>query len=138
MDEQRIMDPVDTATLQKLSDLSRGLLKLHKALLELERGKYERVYGQVSSGDLLHLVLNHPQFAWLRPISELIVLIDERLDAEEPVTAAAAAALLARARTLLTPAETGTDFERGYYTALQQEPAIVLAHGEVKRLLTAQ
>jgi hypothetical protein len=36
-------------------------------------------------------VINHEQFAWLRPVSELSVRIDELLDAVEPVTAEDAA-----------------------------------------------
>ena len=138
MGEQVMTNLAAESTLQRLRDLSRSLLKLHKALLETERVVYERVHGRVTSGELLQLVLNHEQFVWLRPISELIVLIDELLDADEPVTAGDAEALLARARTLLRPLETGSEFERRYHAALQQEPAVVLAHGEVRLSLMAK
>jgi hypothetical protein len=110
------------------------LLRLHKALLDDERLAYERVYGQVTGGELLQLVINHEQFAWLHSISELIVSIDEMLDAEEPMTSADAESLFTQARTLLKPSEDGTDFERKYYAALQRDPDIVLAHREVTKI----
>jgi hypothetical protein len=128
-------DLVPEATRQRLTNLRRALLRLHKALLDDERLAYERVYGQVTGGELLQLVINHEQFAWLHSISELIVSIDEMLDAEEPMTNADAESLLTQARTLLKPSEDGTDFERKYYTALQRDPDIVLAHREVTKIL---
>ena len=49
-----------------LSDLRQALLRLHKTLLDWERGGYERIHGRQSSHDLLEAVLNDPQFAWPR------------------------------------------------------------------------
>ena len=49
-----------------------------------------------STGQLLNLVLHDPWFAWLHELSELMVLIDETLDADEPATASDAGRLLAR------------------------------------------
>jgi hypothetical protein len=127
--------PAPELTLQSLRELRRGLLHLHKALLDTERAAYEQVYGSVSSGELLQLVINHEQFAWLHSISELIVRIDEMLDVDEPVMTGDAGTLLAQARALLKPSETGGEFERRYYAALQREPAVVLAHRDVTKIL---
>jgi hypothetical protein len=138
MTERLHGSPAPETMLQRLRDLSRGLLKLHKALLETERIAYEQAHGRVSSGDLLGLVINHPQFAWLRPFSGLIVQIDEWLDADEPLMADEAESLLTQARMLLTPAETGSAYEQRYYAALQREPGVVLAHSEVRRILPAK
>ena len=122
-------------TSQLMKDLRRGLLRLHKILLDQERAAYERAHGTVSSGEMLQLVINHEQFAWLHAISELIVRIDEALEAKEPATTEEdAEALLAQAKSLLIPAETGNEFQRKYYAALQSEPAAVLAHREVIQL----
>jgi hypothetical protein len=57
------------ATLKHLRELRRRLLHLHKTLLEMERADFERFFGRVTSGELLQLVINHAQFAWLRLIS---------------------------------------------------------------------
>jgi hypothetical protein len=127
--------PAPELTLQSLRELRRGLPHLHKALLDTERAAYEQVYGSVSSGELLQLVINHEQFAWLHSISELIVRIDEMLDVDKPVMTGDAGTLLAQARALLKPSETGGEFERRYYAALQREPAVVLAHRDVTKIL---
>src|SRR6266436_2334300 len=85
----------------RLVDLRLGLLRLHKVLLEMERINYEKVHGQVNSGELLQLVLNHPQFNWLRMISALVVEIDEALDGDEPATLRHCEDLISQARALL-------------------------------------
>jgi hypothetical protein len=119
-----------------LADLRNGLLKLHKTLLDSERERYERDIERInSSGQLLSLVLHDPFFAWLHELSELIVLIDETLDAEELATASETGRLLAQARTLLTPAESGKGFRKEYFEALQRDPDVVIAHGAAMKVL---
>ena len=59
------------------------------------------------------------------------------LDADEPATADGAESLLAGARSLLKPSETGGGFGQKYFAAIQREPDVVLAHREVMRLLSA-
>ena len=128
-------DVANETALNRLRELRRALLHLHKALLDAERASYEQAHDRVSSGELLQLVISHEHFAWLHSISELIVRIDELLDADEPATTGDVESLLAQVRALLKPSETGTEFERKYYAALQAEPAVVLAHREVTPLL---
>ena len=125
---------VSEVTSQLLRELRRGLLRLHKTLLDQETVVYEQAHGSVTRGELLQLVINHEQFAWLHTISELIVRIDEMLSPKEPSLEADAKALLTQAQELLTPAETGSAFQRRYYVTLQSEPEAVLAHREVMQL----
>ena len=129
--------PAPEHSLERLRELRRVLLRLHKALLDTERDAYERVMGRVSSGELLQLVISHEQFAWLHSVSELIVRIDEMLDADEPVTTNNALSMFAQARLLLKASETGGEFERKYYAALQRAPDAVLAHRDVIESLQA-
>jgi hypothetical protein len=138
MSENINAGPAPEATLERLRNLRRGLLGLHKILLDLERAAYEQTHGRVSSGELLQLLLGHDQFAWLRPISELVVRIDEMLDADDPMSVADADLLLDQTRRLLTPSETGSGFEQRYFAALQGDPDVVLAHREVTRILSAK
>jgi hypothetical protein len=136
MSEPKTGEPVPEAVLRRMRELRLGLLRLHKTLLDAERETYERVHGQVTGGELLQLAINHEQFAWLHPVSGLIVRIDELLDADELATADAEA-LLAGARSLLKPSETGSGFGQKYFAAIQREPDVVLAHREVTRILSA-
>jgi len=117
-----------------LAAVRHGLLELHKALLDGERERYERIHGKVTAGKMLQLAFQDPQFAWLRSMSELIVRIDELLDTRE-ANDADLESLLASARALLTPAGQSTAFAQEYDAALQRDPHIVVLHGRVMRAL---
>jgi hypothetical protein len=123
---------------EHLLRLRRLLLRLHKTLLDDERANFERVHGRIeSSYQLLNLVMSDPWFDWLHALSELVVQIDEALDAEEPLSAERARQFVGQTQELLTPAEAGTGFGRKYYEALQRSPDVVLAHREVTKVLEA-
>lgn len=130
---------VSEITRDALKELRQGLLRLHKTLLDLERQGYERARGRIgNSYEFLQLVLKDPWFDWLHRLSELIVQIDETLDArdpDQPATEDDAKALLTRAKTLLAPSESGSEFQKNYFLALQQSPDVVLLHAEMMRLL---
>ncbi|MBI5317772.1 MAG: hypothetical protein HZB34_17565 [Nitrospirae bacterium] len=119
-----------------LDHLFQALLRLHKALLDDERISYERVHGRIpSNGAFLQLVLGDAWFAWLRPLSQLTVKLDELMEEGGASSRTNIIALLTSARTLLTPTEEGEGFGKQYYDALQREPDVVLAHAAVTALL---
>lgn len=121
---------------KRLEDVRRGLLVLHKALVDSERITYEKTVGAIRSPNhFLQLLTDDPWFGWLQPFSQLIVSIDESLDAKEPLTAAGVDALVKKTRLLLVPSESGDGFSRHYFEALQRDPDVVIAHGELIRIL---
>lgn len=123
-------------TRQQLTNVRQVLLQLHKTLLEFERQAYERAHGRISNSyQFLQLVMSDPWFSWLRQLSELIVEMDELLAAREPPSESTALALMEQSRMLLTPAETGSEFQRKYFTAIQQSPEVVVAHSEFANVL---
>jgi hypothetical protein len=128
----------ETSPLRRtLTDVRQGLLGLHKALIVAEQLTFERIYGRIdSTGQLLQLVMNDPWFTWLHPLSNLVVRIDELLDDERSLTVDDVAVLLAEVRGLIRPSELGDGFERSYYEALQRAPEVVMAHCEMKKLLS--
>jgi hypothetical protein len=118
-------------TRQRLSDVRHVLLRLHKTLLDYERQSYERAHGRISNSyEFLNLAMSNPWFAWLRHLSELIVEMDQVLDTREPSNESTAVALIEQARMLLTPMESGNEFQRKYFASVQQSPEVVLAHSE--------
>lgn len=122
---------------KRLSEARDALLALHKALVEAERGSYEQTVGTIQSPNhFLKLLTTDPWFAWLHPISRLIVTMDEQLEAvEPPLTSEAADTLLRETRGLLMPSEAGQGFGRHYFEALQEEPDVVLAHAAVIKIV---
>jgi len=126
------LDPVQ----QRLTELRNGLLGLHKTLLDSERATYERDIARIgSSGELLKLVLYDPWFAWLHELSEFVVLIDERMDEDEPPQGIDAERFIAQAIELLAPNENGKGFAKRYFEALQRDPDVVLAHAKMRKVL---
>jgi hypothetical protein len=118
-----------------LGELRNGLLRLHKLLLDRERGRYQREHGPVeSTHEFLGLVLSHVQFQWLRVLSELIVNIDEAME-EEDEGRTRAMELFAQARDLLTYAEPRGEFQQHYAAAREADPNILVESSTLYRLL---
>jgi hypothetical protein len=121
---------------QRLQPLRNALLDLHKALVDSERVSYEQTIGTIPSPNhFLQLLTSDPWFAWLHPLSQLIVAMDEALDEKEPLTSAGVDALVNQTRLLLVASETGDGFPKHYFDALQRDPDVVLAHAVVAKLL---
>ena len=126
---------MDYADRGLLTDLRHALLHLHKTLLEWERTAYERIHGRVAGHALLQALLKDPQFAWLHPISELIVTIDVALENEANAPPVDVNSILAQARALIVADESGSGYAQRYAAALQESPDAVFAHRDVMRLL---
>jgi hypothetical protein len=128
---------IDQPTLNQLTEVRHALLRLHKALLDGQRVKYEKVHGRVqSSGELLKLVIQNPEFDWLHRLSELVVEIDEAMeDKDEPITTDAARTFLKQVSVLLTPDEGGAVFGQKYFVAIQEDPAAGRIHGEIRGMM---
>jgi hypothetical protein len=111
-------------------DLVReGLLELHKTLLDAVRVDYEREHGRVeTAGALLQLVVSDPAFDWLRPLSQLIVAIDElEPDAGPKVVVEMVEALMER----------DPKFSQTYQAWLQASPDVVMQHGKTMKSVRA-
>jgi len=119
---------------ERLRDLSVRLLRLHKVLLERERGAWEEARGPIAPGELLQLVIGGEQFAWLRSLSAMIARIDEVVDADDPIPEANVESFFAEARRLLRSGGAGA-FETKYHEALRVSPEVVMAHAEVAKVL---
>ncbi len=124
---------------QQLSQLSKALLALHKTLLDSERVGYEASFGKIESpATFFKLVMGDPWFAWLRVLSEFIVILDERLGQRNaPITAEDMKDFVTRTRELLTPHNDGLGFAQNYHNAIQRDPDVVLAHAGMMKMLNA-
>lgn len=121
--------PAATALdLERLEKVRQGLLRVHRALLESERGRYEAVRGPIPNNSaFLQLVINDPWFDWLRPMAQLVLLIDERTsDKKQRLGTVEAGALLERSRALLKPDAQGDAFQRLFFQSAQSSPALTV------------
>ena len=130
-----VNDPLTT----HLTEVRHALLLLHKTLVDSERVSYEATVGAIQSpSHFLKLLTSDPWFAWLHPLSQLIVALDETLDAKEPLTATTVDAAVKKAMALLVASENGEGYPRHYFDALQRDPDVLLAHAEVAKLFRRQ
>ncbi|MBI3608917.1 MAG: hypothetical protein HY207_13225 [Nitrospirae bacterium] len=128
--------PEDENLRRRSLELRNALLTLHKTLIDSERVSFEKTMGEIQSPNhFLQLLTSDPWFAWLRPLSRLIVSIDEALDQKKPLTIGDVDALMIQSGRLLVPAEHGEGFSGHYFEALQRDPHVVLTHAELVRFL---
>ena len=120
--------PERAALRAALRELSKALLPLHRRLIDATKEEYEFAVGPVASpAQLLELVRSDPFFAWLQPVTSLIVDIDEmtRTDFEPP----AAAGIAARVEQVMVS-------ER-YVAQLQRDVEMAMGHAALRKALTA-
>jgi len=124
-------------TLSGFDGLRRGLLDLHKTLLDAQRIRYEREHGRVeSTGELLDLALREPSFEWLRVLSALIARVDELGESEDKNAAAEMRSVIDRLRTLVR-FEGNPGFTVPYREIVDAVPDALVAHVRLSRLLAA-
>ena len=124
--------------ISKHDQLRNALLQLHKALLDAQRVRYERVNGRVESrGELLDLVLRDADFEWLRVLSALIARLDELVAADKADDRDAGAELrgvIDRLRKLVR-FEGNSGFTDPYREIIEAVPDALVAHVQLSRLL---
>jgi len=121
----------------ELKAIRETLLSLHKALLDSERTSYELVHGKIgSSSEFLQLLISDHRFAWLRPVTTLIVQIDEALAAKNPPREGREfEQLIQDTRALLSPSRETGEFWGRYFAAVQRDPGVAVLHDQMERQL---
>jgi len=130
-------EPAPNGAREKLVEVRQTLLVLHKALLDSERTSYEIVHGPIaSSAAFLQLLINDHWFAWLRPITTLVVLIDETLAAKKPPASSKDFERLVNdTRALLSPSREANGFWQRYSGVMQRDPGVAVVHEKLEKQL---
>lgn len=119
----------------RLFKVREALLNLHKELLNVERKRYEQNFGPVGNEfEFFRLVTSEPSFAWIGPMTTLIVQIDEKVASKEPITAGQIETLYVETRMLLASPEE-PPFKQEYTKLLQEHPDLVMRHSAVMQAL---
>jgi hypothetical protein len=110
-----------------------ALQEHHKVLVGAVAQDYEREHGPASAAGLLQLVAHDDFFAWLHPVSELVVALDDLLDSSEPVSMSDAAAVRVGIEAII---DRGPETFRDRYVALLQwNPDVAMTHAQVRRVI---
>jgi hypothetical protein len=111
---------------EALREISKALIPLHRHLIDAAKSDYAFAYDtQPTPSQLVELLQNDPFFAWLKPLTALIVDIDEmaRRDFEK----ASAFAIPKRIEEMFTVEQ--------YVTILQRDVEVAGAHAAVRKAL---
>jgi hypothetical protein len=129
-------DPERAALRAALRDVSQTLLPLHRALINAARDDYNFAFGAevTSPNQLLQLVQEDPFFAWLKPVTALIVDIDEMVRVD--FTAADVAAIVDRFDRMFG-ANVDPEFAGKYVPLLQREVDVAIQHAALRKAAAA-
>lgn len=137
--DTRPIDPEDQRLRGQLNALARVLRQLHSSLLELVKADFEGQHGPVKGPvQLFGLVTNDPFFAWLRPLSAQMALIDELIDEKRKLDPADASDVRQAVERLFSRDDAPPEgFATNYVARLQDSGAVAVLHGELRETLDA-
>ena len=121
-----------------LPALRNRLLSLHKILMLAERAIFEKEGNVIESPNhFLQLLMSDARFAWLRDLSQLIVMMDEAMEEKPPITTGRADTLVDEARLLLASEEKAGSFAARYAAMVRGEPAVAAADADIRKIIAA-
>ena len=121
-----------------IDDVRHALLELHKSMIDAQRIRYERAHGRVeTTSEFLGLVLEHPEFEWIRAFSALIAQLDEWREQAEGSSERELDDLLEAVRLLLQREGPNVAFARRYWEMVEATPEVFIAHVKLVRLLNS-
>ncbi|HEX4924447.1 MAG TPA: hypothetical protein VFV50_10185 [Bdellovibrionales bacterium] len=119
---------------QSLKHLSALLARIHKALMEHQMQQRERRTGEtLNPATKLNLLLGDPEFAWLRTLSQLMVLIDDAYFQKEPLTESLITSLRNEVDKLLVQ-QTNEEFAKTFNSVAPLVPGLQKELGELRAL----
>jgi hypothetical protein len=115
----------------KLDRMAAAMRVLHKALIDATQRDYEKAHGKVKSPyALFALVAQDPAFAWLQPMTRLIVEIEDVIGRPLPPPAKADVVEMRKKidQLLVT---VGEPFSTHYLALVQASPEVAVEHGRL-------
>lgn len=119
--------------------LRHSVLELHRSLRDALRIRYEREHGRIeTSGQFLGIILNHPDFEWLRELSALIAQLDEWLEGGDEATDQGFEDLLSSLRSMIQVGGPNERFNKPYWKLVEEVPEVLVEHVKLWRLIAPQ
>lgn len=119
----------------QVDEVRHAMLELHRRLIDAQRIQYERLHGRIQTpNEFLGLVLEHPDFEWIRRLSALVAQLDEWRESE-PHAADERDAILDTLRGLIQKEGPNPAFSRRYWEMIERTPEVLIEHVKLTRLL---
>ncbi len=126
-------DPERAKQRAALRDLSKALLPLHRSLIEAAKADYALAVAPVTAPThLLRLLGEDPFFAWLKPVTSLIVDIDEMVRVD--FTPDDVAGIVKRVSELFNGGG-NAEFAEHYLPIMQRDVEVAIGHAAVRQAM---
>jgi hypothetical protein len=120
----------------KVEELRQAVLALHKRMIDEQRIRYERLHGRIqTTSEFLGLVLEHPEFEWIRAVSALVAQLDEWREASEAASDQELEDIVAALRQLIQREGANSGFTQKYWEMIESTPAVLIEHVKLTRIL---
>ena len=120
----------------RVDAVRHALLELHKAMIDAQRVRYEREHGRIATAsEYLGIVLEHPQFEWIRSLSALMAQLDEWREEAGAASGLEFEDILDAVRLLLQRDGPNPHFALPYWEMLEATPEVFIAHVKLGRLI---
>lgn len=117
---------------EKLGQISSAMMKIHKLLLEEEMEAREAAINKIlPPTERLNVLLNDPEFAWLRVMSQLMAYVDEIFFQKEPVLEKQLKEVEEKVEALFA-LQNESEFTYRYKSKLSTIPDLMIQHGLLK------
>lgn len=122
--------------LAKVDEVRHALLRLHKGMIDAQRIHYERAHGRIeTTTEFLGIVLEHPEFEWIRALSALIAQLDEWREDPDSASDQELEDILGAVRSLLQREGPNIRFTRRYWEMVEATPEVLVDHVKLWRML---
>lgn len=126
------------ARVAKVDEVRRAMLELHRRMIDAQRIRYERLHGRIeTTSQFLGLVLEHPDFEWIRALSALVAQLDEWRDAAEGASDQELQDILDALRRLIQREGSNARFTQKYWEMVESTPEVLVDHVKLWRILGA-
>jgi hypothetical protein len=122
----------------RVDEVRHAMLELHRRMIDAQRIQYERLHGRIATtNEFLGLVLEHPEFEWIRALSALVAQLDEWRENEEANAADEEdfEAILETLRRLVQRNGPNTQFAARYWEMIDSTPEVLIEHVKLTRIL---
>jgi hypothetical protein len=120
---------------EQLGQISAAMARIHKTILENEIELREiKTMKSLGPNERLQILLNDPEFAWLRMLSGLMSTLDEVYFQKEPIQSEQVANLKKSVNELLIQPSDSV-FSKKYRSLLPVVPDLMLHHGLLRQAL---
>jgi hypothetical protein len=128
--------PTPTDRIARIDQVRHALLDLHKSMIDAQRIVYERQHGRIgTTSEFLGLVLEHPQFEWIRELSALIAQLDEWREDIDQASDHELEDILAMLRSLMQRDGPNAAFTQRYWEMIDATPEVLVSHVKLWRMI---